>query len=145
MTYSNEIVINLPREKVIALFDNPDNLKEWMPGLISFEPISGQAGQVGATARLKFQMGRRIMEMKETVTVRNLPEEFSGTYEVKNMFNEVKNKFIALGPDKTKYISESTFKFSGIMRLFSPFMKGTFKKTSQGYLERFREFAERNN
>jgi hypothetical protein len=142
MTYSNEIEINLPRERVILLFDNPDNLKEWMPGLISFEPVSGIQGQPGAVSKLKFQMGKRMMEMTETVTVRQLPDEFSGTYEMKNVYNEVKNKFIPLGPDKTKYMTESTFHFKGVMRVFGFLMKGAFIKTSQGYLERFKKFAE---
>lgn len=142
MTYSNEIEINLPRERVIALFDNPDNLKKWMPGLVSFEPVSGTPGQPGAVSKLKFQMGKRMMEMTETITVRNLPEEFSGTYEMKNVHNEVKNKFIETAPDRTKYITESTFNFSGIMKVFGFLMKGTFIKTSQGYLERFKKFAE---
>jgi len=145
MTYFNEIEINLPRESVILLFDNPDNLKEWMPGLISFEPVSGIPGQPGAKSKLKFQMGKRMMEMTETVTVRNLPDEFSGTYEMKNVYNEVKNKFIEAGPNKTKYITESTFNFSGIMRVFGFLMKGAFIKTSQGYLERFKKFAEESN
>ncbi len=142
MTYTNETVIDLPREKVIELFDNPDNLKEWMPDLISIEHISGTPGQPGAKSVLRFKMGKRKMAMTETVTVRNLPEEFSGNYEMNQVFNEVKNKFIELGSSKTKLVTESTFKFSGIMRLLSIFMKGTFVKTSQRNLERFKTFAE---
>lgn len=145
MQYSNEIEIHLPLEKTVALFDNPEHLKEWMPGLISFEAISGVPGQPGARAKLIFRMGKRMMEMTETVTVRNLPDEFSGTYEMKNVYNEVKNKFTEIGPDITKYTTESTFRFSGIMRFFSLFMKSTFKKTSQNYLLRFKQFAENHH
>ena len=36
MKYQNEIEINLPLNRVIELFDNPDNLKRWQPGLESF-------------------------------------------------------------------------------------------------------------
>ena len=142
MTYSNEIEIDLPREKVILLFDNPENLKKWMPGLISFEPVSGIPGQPGAVAKLKFQMGKRMMEMTETVTVRQLPDEFSGTYEMKNVYNEVKNKFIPLGPDKTKYLTESTFHFKGLVRDVEFLTKGAYIKTAQGHLERCKKYAE---
>lgn len=143
MKYTVEIEINLPIAKVIELFDNPDNLKKWQPGLLKFEPISGTPGQPGAKSRLLFKMGRGEMEMIETVTVRNLPDEFSGTYEVKNVFNIVKNRFTAVSENKTKYISESEFQFKGFMKLIGFFMPGAFKKQSQKYLQLFKEFAEK--
>ena len=31
--YSAEIVINLPRSRVIELFDDADNMFKWQPGL----------------------------------------------------------------------------------------------------------------
>ena len=52
MKYQNEIEIDLPVNKVVELFDNPENLKRWMPGLQSFEHISGTPGQPGAKSRL---------------------------------------------------------------------------------------------
>ena len=47
MKYSCELTIDLPRDEVIALFDDPDNLVKWQPGLQSFEHISGEAGAAG--------------------------------------------------------------------------------------------------
>ena len=73
MKYSNEVEINLPVQKVIELFDNPANMSKWQPGFISFEPISGTPGQPGAKSKLKYIMGKREVEMIETITVRNLP------------------------------------------------------------------------
>ena len=57
MKYTTEIEIEKPIEKVIELFDNPDNLKKWMEGLQSFEHLSGTPGQPGAKSRLFFKMG----------------------------------------------------------------------------------------
>ena len=142
MKYSTEIEIDLPVERVIELFDNSDNLSKWQPELISFEHLSGEPGQVGAKSKLKYQMGKREIEMIETITVRNLPEEFSGTYEAKGIFNVVKNKFVQLAENKTKYISDQEFQFSGMMKLMGALMPGAFKKQSQKYLKQFKEFAE---
>ena len=142
MKYTSAIEINLPIEKVITLFDNPDNLSKWMKGLQSFEHISGVTGQPGAKARLKFKMGNREIEMIETILVRNLPEEFSGTYEAKGVFNIVRNKFVALDSNKTKYISEQEFRFSGFMNIIGWLMPGAFKKQSMQYLQDFKAFAE---
>ena len=142
MKYTTEIEINLPVDKVIELFDNADNLSKWQPELISFKHISGEPGQVGAKSNLKYQMGKREIEMVETITVRNLPEEFSGTYEAKGVFNVVKNKFIPLSESKTQYITEQEFQFSGMMKLMGAVMPGAFKKQSEKYLRQFKEFAE---
>ena len=142
MKYTTEVEINLPVKKVIELFDNPDNLKLWMEGLQSFEHLSGTPGQPGAKSKLKFKMGNREIEMVETITTKNLPDEFSGTYETKGVFNIVKNKFIPVGENKTKHIAESEFQFRGMMKIMGILMPGAFKKQSMKYLEKFKEFAQ---
>lgn len=143
MKYTNEVEINAPVDKVVALFDDPGNLAKWQPGLVSFEPLSGTPGQPGAKSRLRYKMGKRDIEMIETITVRNLPQEFSGTYEAKGVYNIVKNRFIAEG-SRTKYIAENEFRFSGLMKLIGFLMPGAFKKQSQKYLVLFKDFAEKS-
>jgi uncharacterized membrane protein len=144
MKYTSEIEINSPVDRVIELFDNPDNMDKWMKGLQSFELISGKQGQVGAKSRLKFKMGKREIEMIETVTARNLPDEFSGTYETKGLFNSVKNKFISLPENRTKFISEQEFQFKGFMKVIGMLMSSAFKKQSMQYLINFKNFVEKS-
>jgi uncharacterized membrane protein len=142
MKYTTEIEINKPIERVVELFDNPDNLGKWMEGLLSFEPLIGTPGQPGAKSLLKFKMGKREIEMTETITTRNLPDEFSGTYEAEGVFNIVKNRFIKLSDTKTKYITENEFQFKGFMKLIAFIMPGAFKKQSGKYLKDFKKFVE---
>jgi hypothetical protein len=143
MKYSNEVEINLPIQRVIELFDNPDNLAKWQPGFISMEHLSGTPGQPGAKSKLKYKMGKREIEMIETITLRNLPEAFHGTYEAKGVYNIQQNYFTSIETNKTKWVSESEFKFSGFMKLIGWLMPGAFKKQSQQYLDRFKVFAEK--
>lgn len=142
MFYTTEIIINKPIEKVVELFDSVDNLYKWMEGLQSFEHLSGTPGEQGAKSKLKFKMGKREIEMVETITVKNLPEEFSGTYEADGVFNIVKNKFIKISENETKYISENEFQFKGFMKIIAFIMPGAFKKQSMKYLNDFKKFAE---
>lgn len=144
MKYINEVIIRKSREEVIRLFDDADNLKKWMKGLQSFEHISGEPGQPGAKSLLKFDMGKRKMEMIETVTVRNLPDEFSGTYEVKNVLNKIRNLFIEVDENTTRYVTENEFYFSGFMKIIGWLFPSAFKKQSQQYLEDFKHFVENN-
>jgi len=142
MKYTITTTIDLPRNKVIELFDNPDNLPKWQPELQSFDHISGEPGKPGAKSKLKYKMGKREVEMIETITVRNLPEEFSGTYEAKGVLNIQKNYFKEVGENQTEWISETEFKLSGFMKVMGWFMPGAFKKQSQKYLDQFKAFAE---
>ena|SRR5688572_9564012 len=145
MKFNTEIEINRPVEKVIQLFDNPDLMKEWQPGLVSFEHISGVAGQPGTKSKLRYKMGNREIDMVETILVRDLPREFSGTYEAKGVYNIVKNHFIPLGPGKTKYVCENEFRFKGFMKIIAFLMPGAFKKQSYKMQQDFKKFAESQN
>ena len=129
---------------MVALFDDADNMDQWMDGLQSFEPISSNPGQDGAKSKLRFKMGKREIEMIETILVRNLPHEFSCTYEAKGVFNIVKNRFEKISDIKTRYITENQFQFKGFMKIIGLLMPGAFKKQSYKYLEAFKKFAESN-
>lgn len=143
MKYTCEIEINKPVERVVELFDDPKLMGQWMKGLQSFEHISGTPGQVGAKSKLRFKTGKREMEMIETITKRNLPEEFSGTYEANGVLNFGKNRFVPLAGNKTKYISEQEFQFKGpMMKTIGFLFPGAFKKQSMKYLVDFKDFVE---
>lgn len=145
MKFTQEIIINRPVEKVVELFDNPELMTGWMKGLISFEHLSGTPGQPGARSKLKFRMGKREIEMIETITVRDLPYEFSGTYEAKGVVNVIRNYFEGVTENKTRYTAENEFEFSGWMKLMGWLMPGAFKKQSYQYMKDFREFVENNS
>jgi hypothetical protein len=112
-------------------------------GLQSFKHLSGVQGQPGAKSELKFLMGKKEVEMIETILVRNLPDEFTGTYEAKGVYNLVKNKFVKISDTQTKYISENEFQLTGVMKIVGSLMPGMFKSQSMKYLTAFKNFAEK--
>lgn len=142
MKYTTEILIALPREEFIKKLDNPDNMKHWMRGLVSYELISGTPGEEGAQMTMKFKMGKRDMEMVETIITRNMPEEFHATYDAKGVHNIQKNYFKKEN-GQTRWISESEFQFEAFgMKLMAFLMPGAFKKQSKQYANDFKNFAE---
>jgi len=143
MKYTNEVIINLPVNKVVELFDNTENLKKWQPGLESLDHISGTPGEPGAKSKLFFKMGKREVEMVETITSKNLPQVYSFIDEAKGVYNVVRNSFIPENDQSTRYLTENEFRFSGFMKLMGFLMPGMFKKQSQKYLVYFKEFAEK--
>lgn len=144
MKYRCEIEIGRPVDEVVELFDNPDNMREWMPGLQSFEHLSGDPGEAGAKSRLRFEMNGRKVEMIETITVRDLPREFSGTYEAPGVFNIVKNSFERVDGG-TNWVADNEFRFTSLpMKLMGFFMPGMFRKETMKHLRAFKDFAERS-
>lgn len=142
MRYKTEVLINLPRARVIELFDSFENLKKWQEGLVSFEHISGAPGQPGAKTRLLYDMGRRRMEMIETIIERNLPDEFSGTYDASGVHNIVRNYFYDEG-ERTRWALDSEFQFRSFMRIMSLFIPGgKFREQTRSSMEAFKRFAE---
>lgn len=142
MKYTCEIEINLPRNRVIELFDSTENLYKWQSGLISFDHLEGEPGEVGAKSKLHYKMGKREIEMIETITHKNLPAEFHGTYEADKVWNEVKNYFHEMDENTTKWVTENEFQCSGFMKIIAFLMPGSFRKETEKHLKRFKEFAE---
>lgn len=142
MKYTCELVVNVPRPRMIELFDNPDNLDKWQPGLVSFEHLSGEPGQAGAKSKLLYDMNGRKIEMVETIMNRDLPDTFTGTYEAKGVHNIIENHFYTDGLERTRWVMDTEFQFSGFMKIASKFMGGAFRKQSMEFMNNFKTFAE---
>jgi len=143
MQYTTEIEIYLPREKVIDLFGNADNLIKWMPGLKKVELLKGEANKPGAESKMFFDLNGRKIEMLETILENNLPDDIKLTYTSKGVDNIVTSRFVDEG-QFTKWELESEFRFSGFMKLLGFFMRSSFPKQTLKNMYHFKKFAEKN-
>ena len=143
MRYTTEVTIGLPRAKVVELFDSTENLYKWQAGLKAIEPISGTRGQPGATSRMVFHEGDERVELIETITSRNLPNELAVTYESKGIINHMDYQFHEEEEEeKTRVVVVSEYRFSGFMKLVAPFMGDAFTRETASQMSAFKEFAE---
>lgn len=143
MKYTTEIIVNLPLYEFIAKLDKPENMKYWQKGLVGYKALSGKQGAEGAKMELHYDMGKRQLVLIETIIKSNFPYEFHATYEAKGVYNIQKNTFKEVSSNSTRWISESEFRFTGIMMKIMAFlMPGAFKKQSMEYLQAFKAFAE---
>ncbi|RIV67600.1 SRPBCC family protein [Flagellimonas aequoris] len=142
MKYTTEILIDLPRDEFIKKLEDPENMKHWQKGLVSYEQLSKNPGQEGAQMGLKYKMGNREMDLIETIIKKNLPEEMHATYDAKGVHNLQKN-YYRDEDGKTRWVTESDFQFSGFgMKLMGFLMPGAFKKQTLIYMQDFKKFAE---
>lgn len=142
MHYTQEVVINAPRDEVVRLFVDPEQFDQWQPDLVCYELVSGEQSQPGAVAELTTKAGSRVTGMTETIESNNLPDEIVINYETHGVWNRNANTFIAETPDTTRWVSENEFKFTGARKALA-LLEGSFKKESQTVMDRFKAFVER--
>lgn len=144
MKYTTEIIVNVPLKEFIKKLDNPDNMKHWQRGLVDYEHIAGTPGEIGSKMKLLYKMGKREMELIETITSQELPHAFHVSYDTKGMHNLQENFFEEIDENTTKWTSKSEFlPTSFMLRMMTLLMPGAFKKQSKKYLEDFKNFAEK--
>lgn len=142
MKYTTEIRINLPRSKVVELFDDPAKLYKWQPGLQSHTHLEGRAGEEGARSELVYEGRKGTLVITETIVCKKPPEQYHMQYRSRGVFNQVENWFMEELPGSTLWRSENTFIFKGFMVLMAPFMKQAFIHNTMLNMDRFKLFAE---
>lgn len=144
MKFTCQVEINLPIEKVIPLYQNVDNLKHWQDGFISHKHVSGNPGEKNAKSKFEYQIGKRKIELIETIIINDLPHQFSGLYETKEMTNTMTNSFEETDTNKTLYTAHIEYtQFNGLMpKLMAKLFPGMFRKQTQKWLNQFKEFVE---
>jgi uncharacterized membrane protein len=146
MKFTCQVDIDLPIDRVIQLFDNVDNLKEWQDGFLSHEHVSGVPGETGAVSRFRYQSGKREINLRETIVTSDFPDEFTALYEAKEMTNTMSNRFTSLSENSTRYIADIEYiKFNGFkVKMMATLFPGMFRRQVQKWLDQFKEFCERS-
>jgi len=142
MKFSCKVEIELPRDIVVQLFDNPDNMPYWQDDFIAFEHISGTPGQEGSTAKVIYKR----VELLETVLENDLPNAFHGSYEGSWGKNLMNNYFEETGRQSTIWKAEVEYiaMENIMMKIMGRFFPGMFRKQTQKWMDQFKVFAERN-
>ena len=141
--YTVAVEIDLPRTKVLELFDSSENLFKWQNGLQSFKHLSGEPGQVGAKSELVYFNDGKKIELVETITLRDFPDRFDGHYQWGGGSNHLENRFIELDENRTRWESTCSYEFSSLfLKLMGMVMPGAFKKQNQKFLDNFKDFCE---
>ncbi|MDY2587138.1 SRPBCC family protein [Winogradskyella aquimaris] len=144
MKYTTEILIEKPLEEVAKKMNSVENMKHWQEGLVSSEHISGTPGTFGAKMKLKYDFGNRKMELMETITMQDFPNEFHATYTTKGVRNIQQNYFNSTPEGFTKWTCVNKFEPTNFMMNAMLFlMPNAFKKQTKKFMTNFKNFAEK--
>ena len=144
MRYQLDIDIAAPRAHVLALFLDPDNLPKWQPSLVRYERLGdGAAGQVGTQSKQLHRMGKREVDMIETITLNQYPDAFAATYESGDVWNLIENRFADAGDGRTAWTLTSDFRSTNLMmKVLMVCCPGMFKKQTRDFMIYFKDFVE---
>ncbi len=143
MKYICSVEIDAPIDKVVALWENEENFKEWQDGFESIEHLEGVPHTKNAKSKIVLD-GKVRIELIETILSINLPEEKVALYEHIHMTNTQASRFQTIENNRTRYTSEVEYtKFNGFMiKLMAKLFPGKFKGQSQKWMDQFKTFAE---
>ncbi len=146
MKYTCTVDINLPIEKVVELWEDEANFKEWQDDFESITHTNGTPHTKDAQAEIIFN-GKMKIELLETIMVNNLPEEKTALYEHKHMTNTQSSSFEKIEENRTRYTSVVEYtKFNGFaIKTISKLFPSKFKAQSQKWMDQFKVFAEKQN
>ncbi len=152
MKFTVSIEIAPPRDAVVPLLEDPAHRPKWLRGLVSHEPVHGEDGQVGTESRVVLRSGQQTMVCSETVTrrepadLRDVPADrvihFEREIVADGMWGAARERLTACGPGCTLWVSENEYRFTGLMRLAAPLLRGSFMKQSRQHMKDFKAFAE---
>lgn len=144
MKYTTEIIIEKPIEIVIQKLDSTDNMKHWQEGLKHAEHISGIPGELGAKMKLNYDFGKRKMEIIESITKQDFPNELHVTYTTKGVRNIQENYFESTNDGNTKWVAKNEFQPTNfVMSTMLLLMPRAFKKQTKTYMTNFKNFVEK--
>lgn len=145
MKFQGFVDIQQPREKVVALFADPIYLKEYQDGFIKKELISGDEGQDGAISKMYYKMGKREMELTETITANQLPDSFEAHYHHIHMDNTMNCRFTSISDTETRYEYEFEYtRINWVMpKLMAILFPGMYRKQGEKWMQQFKDFADK--
>src|SRR5436309_14481114 len=89
-----ELDINLPQQRLAALFADPTLNTKWMDDVARYEPVSGQPGAPGSKYRLVPKKGDMVFVA--TVIANDLPNESRLRLDALNVLVSIIAKYVAL-------------------------------------------------
>ena len=143
MRYSVSNVVNKSLDEVVAKYEDPNGMFEWMEGLKKVELLSGEQGEVGAKTKLVFEHKGKEMELEETILEKEMPSRMKFAFVSSMGYSETEIVLEKVSDTSVKQINNSYFELKGFMKIMGPLMKGMFKKQSLKYLNNFKEWAEK--
>ena len=140
---TTSITIHASPQTVWAHLMNPDELKHWLTGFVSYKPLTGTVGAPGSTSQLIFQERGKEVMVTETVLL-SIPNQQFTSRMVSSAFSTENDIRLVPSGANTELVQTVHFTPHGFfMKLLAPMIKGMMKKRTIEEFGRFKGLVER--
>ena len=142
MKFSVDIDILAGRGRLLDVFMDLQQVKNWRSDVSDFKVLAGQAGETGASIQFDRKLGTQTVALIETLENNALPNEITYTYSAPQLWYRCKNSFIPVGLHKTTWIREFEFRTTGIYKAISIIAPGRFRKQALKEMQDFKNYCQ---
>ncbi|SDU03694.1 hypothetical protein SAMN04487762_1428 [Polaribacter sp. Hel1_33_78] len=144
-TYTTQVTVNKSIEDVFQIFNNSENIKNWIPEIKSFTIIKENVGKTGSLYKMVVDNQGQEITMTQKIIAYVPNEKVTLFFDAENMLKRDDYIFTKKGGFTYITLNSSCRSESYLMACMFPYFKGTFKKQDQTYLNNFKTFAEKTN
>lgn len=143
--------IKASSQDVFQTLTDPDLVVKWVTGVTKIEDVGTvKDGRVGAKARVTIEIDGTTIVVNDEVTKYQKNREvelemISESFDSKNHFLLTPNFERKDDGDVTEVTQTYRVRFSGLTRVFAPFMKGAIEKQIKSDLNRLKQLVETGN
>ena len=142
-TYRAEVNVNKSIKVVFEIFNNSENIKNWVPEVKSFEVVNTNPGKTGSVYKIVIDNKGQEVTMTEKVMAYVPNEKVTLFFDAEGMLKRDDYIFKEKDGVTTITLNTSCQSDSYILACIFPYFKGTFQKQDQSYLNNFKAFAEK--
>lgn len=141
-TYLAEVSVDKPIEEVFKVFNNSENIKNWIPEVQSVEVVNENPGKTGSVYRVVVLNQGQEITMTEKVLAYVPNEKVTLFFDAEGMLKRDDYTFTEKDGVTNITLKASCQSDTYIMACIFPYFKGTFKEQDQSYLNNFKAFIE---
>ncbi|MCL7765183.1 SRPBCC family protein [Polaribacter sp. Z014] len=142
-TYTATISVNKSVEEVFKIFNNSEDIKNWIPEVQSFEVMNDNPGKTGSIYKIVVLNQGQEITMTEKVMAYVPNEKVTLFFDAEGMLKKDDYTFTEENGVTTITLNVSCQSETYLMACVFPFFKGTFIEQDQSYLNNFKAFAEK--
>jgi uncharacterized membrane protein len=142
-TYIAEVTVNKSIKEVFEVFNNSENIKNWVPEVKSFEVVNKNPGKTGSVYKIVIDNKGQEVTMIEKVMAYVPNEKVTLFFDAEGMLKRDDYIFKEKDGVTTITLNTSCQSDSYILACIFPYFKGTLQKQDQSYLNNFKAFAEK--
>lgn len=142
-TYIAEVTVNKSIKEVFEVFNNSENIKNWVPEVKSFEVVNKNPGKTGSVYKIVIDNKGQEVTMTEKVMAYVPNQKVTLFFDAQGMLKRDDYIFKEKDGVTTITLNTSCQSDSYILACIFPYFKGTLQKQDQSYLNNFKAFAEK--